>query len=79
MMEKLATLCGATITEPIRQGLGSIDTDDPRAVSAFGIEFATQQCVELLDKGVVGLHFYTMDRSKATVAIVSNLREKGLL
>lgn len=79
MMEMLAGLCGATITDEIRQGIATLPEDDKEALLDFGIEFATNQCVSLLESGVPGLHFYTMDRSASTVSIVERLRNKRLL
>ncbi len=79
MLENLARLCGATITEPLREGLATLPEGDAAAVAEFGIEFATEQCRELIRSGVPGLHFYTMDRAKSVVEIVSRLREEGLL
>jgi len=79
MMEMLAGLCGATITENLRQGLAALPEDDKLALNEFGIEFAASQCKELLAAGVIGLHIYTMDRSSSTVGIVSRLRDDGLL
>jgi methylenetetrahydrofolate reductase (NADPH) len=79
MLENLARLCGATITEPLREGLAALPEGDAAAVAEFGIEFATDQCRELIRAGVPGLHFYTMDRAKSVVEIVSRLREEGLL
>jgi methylenetetrahydrofolate reductase (NADH) len=79
MMENLSNLCGATITEEIRTGLAQISLDDKEEVARFGVEFAIKQCRELLEKGVPGVHIYTMNRSKATVEIVSRLRSDGLL
>ncbi|MDY6968432.1 MAG: methylenetetrahydrofolate reductase, partial [Spirochaetota bacterium] len=72
-------LCGATITEEIKQGLASLPEGDKEAITKFGIEFATRQCRELLKEGAPGLHIYTMDRSISTVGIVKNLRAEGLL
>ena len=63
MMETLAGLCGATVTEELRKGLAGLPDGDKAALSTFGVEFATAQCRGLLEAGVPGLHFYTMDRS----------------
>jgi len=79
MMESLASLCGATITAEIRQGLGKLPDDDKTAVLEFGIEYAFQQCADLLRNGVPGVHIYTMDRYKTTTEIVNRLRSDGLL
>jgi methylenetetrahydrofolate reductase (NADPH) len=79
MMEMLAGLCGATITNEVREGIDSLPEDDKEALISFGIEFAVNQCRELLESGIPGLHFYTMDLSKSTVGIVNRLRDDGLL
>ncbi|MDB6076406.1 MAG: metF [Akkermansiaceae bacterium] len=46
---------------------------DPDAVERIGIHYAAQQCAELLDNGVDGIHFYTLNKSKATREIYSTL------
>lgn len=79
MMESLAALCGATITNEIRQGLAELPEGDKAAVSDFGIEYAYRQCKGLINSGVPGIHIYTMDRSKSVVEIVSRLSSEGLL
>ncbi len=79
MLEMLAGMCGATITEDVRKGLASFKDGDKDALIAFGIEFAYRQCAELLRAGVPGLHIYTMDRSVSTVGLVNRLRAEGLL
>ena len=43
------------------------------AIEQVGIHYAAQQCVELLDNHVSGLHFYTLNKSKATQEIYSRL------
>jgi len=79
LMESLAQICGATITDEVRKGLGELPADDKKAVADFGIRFATEQCRELLERGVDGLHFYTMNRAKSVVSVLENLRGEGLL
>jgi methylenetetrahydrofolate reductase (NADPH) len=79
MMEMLASLCGATITDEVRQGIAALAEGDKEALGEFGIEFAMRQCTELLEAGVPGLHIYTMDRSKSAVGVVTRLRNEGLL
>ena len=46
---------------------------DAEGVERVGIHWATQQCLELLDHGVAGIHFYTLNRSAATREIFRNL------
>jgi methylenetetrahydrofolate reductase (NADPH) len=48
--------------------------DSPEAVLDFGVAYATLQCADLLAAGAPGVHFYTLNRSPATRAIVSALR-----
>ncbi len=79
MMEMLAGMCGATISNEVRQGIASLPEGDKEALVNFGIEFAVGQCKELLKATVPGLHFYTMDLSKSAVGIVNRLRADGLL
>jgi methylenetetrahydrofolate reductase (NADPH) len=43
-------------------------------VAELGVSYATLQCAELLARGAPGIHFYTLNRSPATRAILSSLR-----
>lgn len=79
MMETLAGICGATITDEVRQGIAALPEDDTDALVDFGIEFAVRQCTGLLEGGAPGVHIYTMDRSKSASGIVDRLRSEGLL
>lgn len=46
---------------------------DEEAVQRVGIHYATEQCQDLLDHGVDGIHFYTLNKSKATREIYAAL------
>ena len=50
--------------------------DDPRGVAKVGVHWATEQCRDLLDNQVRGIHFYTLNRSDATKQIYENLGVK---
>ena len=63
---------GATIPAGLRSELES-RKDEPEAVAELGVAYATLQCVELLDNGAPGIHFYTLNKSPATRAVVSAL------
>jgi len=47
--------------------------DDPEAVKRVGVHWATEQCRDLLDHHVAGIHFYTLNKSDATRLIYQNL------
>ncbi|MEA2101266.1 MAG: methylenetetrahydrofolate reductase [Thermodesulfobacteriota bacterium] len=79
LMEGLAKVCGATIPDALRDKLAQLPQDDPKACVRYGIDFATNQCRDLLKHGVDGLHFYTMDRSNTIIEVVNRLRKEALL
>jgi methylenetetrahydrofolate reductase (NADPH) len=72
-IKRFTNMCGATIPDPLLRELG-LRADDPGAVTDFGVAYATLQCADLLAKGAPGIHFYTLNRSPATRAILSALR-----
>jgi methylenetetrahydrofolate reductase (NADPH) len=53
--------------------------DEPEAVAELGVAFTTLQCRDLLARGAPGLHFYTLNRSPATRAVVSALIATNIL
>ncbi len=69
---RFTKICGASIPPQVVRDLDAIQ-HNPDAVHAYGIEYATRQCRELLDHGVPGLHFYTLNRSRATREIIRRL------
>jgi methylenetetrahydrofolate reductase (NADPH) len=66
-------MCGATIPPGVMAELER-RADDPDAVLQFGVAYASQQCADLLRRGAPGIHFYTLNRSPATRAILSSLK-----
>ena len=49
-------------------------TDGEEAVAELGVAYATLQCADLLARGAPGIHFYTLNKSPATRAILSALK-----
>ena len=72
-IRRFTSKIGATIPEALLVALRSRE-NDPEAVLQLGVAWATLQCAELLAGGAPGVHFYTMNRSPATRAILSALR-----
>ncbi len=72
-VERMAKLCGSSIPDGLRRELHARG-EDPEAVLDFGVAYATLQCAELLAGGAPGIHFYTLNRSPATRAILSALK-----
>jgi methylenetetrahydrofolate reductase (NADPH) len=70
---RMAEMCGASIPDGLRRELQARG-DDPEAVLDFGVAYATLQCAELLAADAPGIHFYTLNRSPATRAILSALK-----
>src|ERR687897_3573733 len=72
-IRRFTSMCGATIPDHLLRELG-LRADQPDAVLDFGVAYATLHCADLLAKGAPGVHFYTLNRSPATRAILSALR-----
>ncbi|MGZ6249284.1 MAG: methylenetetrahydrofolate reductase [NAD(P)H], partial [Syntrophales bacterium] len=74
-LNRFVRMCGATVPMRLSLQLEKVK-DHPEAVMQLGIAHATVQCIELLARGVPGIHFYTLNRSPATRMIVSALRAR---
>ncbi len=73
-IQRFTKMCGSTIPEPLMKQLASVQ-DEPEAVRKIGIDHATDQCEHLLQEGAPGIHFYTLNRSNATLKILESLRK----
>ncbi len=71
-VQRFAQLAGAEFPPAWPRGSRRWPTIRSRC-AALGVEVATQLCRDLLDEGVPGLHFYTLNRSTATREIYANL------
>jgi len=69
---RFSGMCGTTIPDALKARMEPLG-DDLDRVQAMGIELATEQCADLLDHGVHGLHFYCLNKSAMTLAIVDRL------
>jgi methylenetetrahydrofolate reductase (NADPH) len=74
--KKFTELCGARLPERFLARLDELGDDDA-AVTQFGIDYATEQCRGLLEYGVPGLHFYTLNKAHSTLGVVRNLGLRG--
>ncbi len=72
---RMSELSGTEIPVKILESFSAIQ-DDQAAVEKLGIEIATDLCEQLLELGVPGLHFYTMNTSSATLEIYRKLVTK---
>lgn len=72
-VKRFTALCGAMIPGPLLARLEAAGSDLV-LVQQIGVEHATAQCRELIDGGAPGIHFYTLNRSPATVEVLERLR-----
>ncbi|MGC4016149.1 MAG: methylenetetrahydrofolate reductase [NAD(P)H] [Luteolibacter sp.] len=71
-MKRMAELAaGARFPAKLLRALDR--ANGPEAVERVGIHYAAQQCAGLLDAGVHGIHFYTLNKSRATREIYQSL------
>ena len=76
-MHRMAQLAeGTRFPAPLQRALKRAQ-DDPEAVRRVGIHWATEQCRDLIERGVRGIHFYTLNQSDATQQIYETLGVKN--
>lgn len=73
--KKIVNLCRLTIPNDLSEQLELVKADDEK-VKEIGISHASQMCKKMLEKGVLGLHFYTMNLEKSVGEILKNLELK---
>ncbi len=72
-IERMTRMCGASLPRVLGAAM-DVRREDPDAARELGLSFATLQCADLLRRGAPGIHFYTLNRSPSTRAILSALR-----
>ena len=71
-VRRFTMMCGAKIPPALDELLTKVEDDDDAAIE-LGIEYTTKQCQGLLDYGVPGLHFYSLNKARSVAAIHQNL------
>ena len=72
-IRRITALCEARIPDELESRLSEVEHEDA-LTTEVGVEWATLQCRELLENGVPGIHFYTMNKSPATRHVFRNLQ-----
>ena len=72
-VERFTAMCGAQIPPALRAAM-EVRREDADGALQLGVAHATLQCADLLRRGAPGIHFYTLNRSSATRAILAALR-----
>lgn len=68
-IQRITSLCKARLPEAMVAALS--ERDDAEWQFQAGVEYATRQVQELIDAGVPGIHFYVLNKSPATAAVLS--------
>ena len=71
-LARFSDQCGAELPRWLRQRLAAFG-DDRDGLLAFGQEVVSELCRRLLEQGAPGLHFYTMNRARPTLAVCHDL------
>jgi len=75
LLTKMAELGGTPIPDSIASRFAAVE-DNPEDVRKLGVEIALDLCNDLIDAGVPGIHFYTMNSSTATSEIFESLQDR---
>lgn len=76
-LQFMTAMSGASIPHALQVAIDQAPDDE--TVRALGVRHCIEQCAELLEAGVPGLHFYTFNRAKAPIEILEALRGQQLL
>ena len=77
-VERFTVSCGAALPFELAAELDR-RRNGAQAVLELGVAHATGQCIDLLQNGAEGIHFYTLNRSAATREIYTALQAGGYI
>ena len=72
-IQRITSLCGAKLPESLVRRLAEREGDDDWQFQV-GVDFAAQQVQALIDAGVPGVHFYVLNKSQATAAVLQRVK-----
>jgi methylenetetrahydrofolate reductase (NADPH) len=75
-IEKFTELSGCTIPQALQRHLAACGNDEAR-VQEVGLAYCSAQCADLLRRGAPGLHFFTLNQSRACHTIYAALNALG--
>ena len=76
-IKRFTKMCGATVPKDLMTRLETVQSD-AEAICQIGIDHATNQCKNLLAHGAPGIHFYTLNRSRATLSVLERLKHRSI-
>ena len=71
-IKRITSMCGSVFPTSLAARLEAVQ-HDPQAQFDIGVDYAIQQCRELIDAGVPGMHFYVLNRSESCERILDGL------
>lgn len=71
-LKRFSDMCGAEIPRWLTKRLASFG-DDAEAIREFSADVVANLCRRLVEGGAPGLHFYTLNRAKATLAVIERM------
>jgi methylenetetrahydrofolate reductase (NADPH) len=72
-IKRFISMCGAKIPHRLLTKLEAFERSAPDSIHNVGVDYASMQCLDLLFNDCEGLHFYTLNKSKATVEVCRRL------
>ena len=77
-VKRIVSLCGAAIPAGYLARLEAADKEGAAAVREIGVEYAREQCRDLLERGAPGVHLYTLNKAQACLDIAKGLQLKRI-